>query len=204
MINENESSATFSFALGTFELQFILGHVLKQLSSSTGIKHWDIRKAVLNIKRNPEAEPCVKLADYLFGKEWTPENLSNLFKTTKNLQKGLNKFGTEVNKYMQFILNMHEIEGNHCRFDVDANEMKVRVEFFSIVKIYSFAIDISYGQGFKNAKYEGTHLNPLVSNGFMISSNIFTKIKATAPQGWRYLKELVETLDQYVAQSELN
>lgn len=205
LLNENENSATFGFAMGTWQLQFILGHSLSATGGQgLGIKHWAIRKAILNINRHPEADPSIKLADYLFSKDWTPEKLSSVFKTTKNLQKGLGLFGADVSNAMRFVLDMHEVEGNHCKFDVDLSDMKLRVEFFSVAKIYNFAIEISYGLGFKHAKYEGTNLIPLVSNDFQISTNPFKKIVNSSTSGWSYLKTLVETLDQYIIESERN
>ena len=205
LLNENENSATFGFAMGTWQLQFILGHSLSASGGQgLGIKHWAIRKAILNINRHPESDPSIKLADYLFSKDWTPEKLSSVFKTTKNLQKGLGLLGADVSNAMRFVLDMHEVEGNHCKFDVDVSDMKLRVEFFSVAKIYNFAIEISYGLGFKHAKYEGTNLIPLVSNDFQISTNPFKKIVNSCTSGWSYLKNLVETLDQYIIESERN
>ena len=99
LLNENENSATFGFAMGTWKLQFILGHSLSANGGQgSGTKHWAIRKAILVIDRHPEAEPSIKLADYLFEKEWTQERLASVFKTTKHLQKGLSQFGADVNK----------------------------------------------------------------------------------------------------------
>ena len=205
LLNENENSATFGFAMGTWQLQFILGHSLSASGGQgLGIKHWAIRKAILNINRHPESDPSIKLADYLFSKDWTPEKLSSVFKTTKNLQKGLGLLGADVSNAMRFVLDMHEVEGNHCKFDVDVSDMKLRVEFFSVAKIYNFAIEISYGLGFKHAKYEGTNLIPLVSNDFQISTNPFKKIVNSCTSGWSFLRNLVETLDQYIIESERN
>jgi len=205
LVNEADNSATFGFALGTYELQLVLGHsLLPATSSGSGIKHWNIRKVDLNINRHPEAEASIKLADFLFKRDWTPSALSSLFKTTKNLKKSLDIFGGSVNKAMRFVFDIDEIQGSHCEFDIDLTEMKVRVEFFSMIKIYNFAIEVSYEHGFKHAKYEGTQLIPLVSNGFMISEKDFKKIVNSCESGWSYLKHLVETLDQYVIESEKN
>ena len=119
LLNENENSATFGFAMGTWQLQFILGHSLSATGGQgLGIKHWAIRKAILNINRHPEADPSIKLADYLFSKDWTPEKLSSVFKTTKNLQKGLGLFGADVNNAMQFILGTIRILRKHFTLSV--------------------------------------------------------------------------------------
>ena len=67
----------------------------------------------MNINRHPEADPSIKLADYLFSKDWTPEKLSSVFKTTKNLQKGLGLFGADVSNAMRFILGTIHILRKH-------------------------------------------------------------------------------------------
>ena len=139
----------------------------------------------------------------VFAKEWTQERLSKMFKTTENLGKCLKIFGASVNDVVNFVMAMHEIQGNHYHFSIDMIEdMTVRVEFFSAKKVYSFAVKVSYAQGFKQAKYHGTQLEPLISNGFMIGHEAFKKINMSTPSGWNYLKELVELLDQYVIESE--
>ena len=156
---ETEESATFSFFLGTMKLNFVLGHSIPTKDAS--VKHWAIRKATINIIRHKEAEQSVKLVDFLLLKEWPQDKLSRIFRTTEYMEKGLHVIGESVNKAFNFILEMDDIQSNHCKFIID-DDFKVKVEFHSVPLLLNFAVQIDYAQGFKAAKNEGVELIPLI------------------------------------------
>ena len=156
---ETEESATFSFFMGTLKLNFVLGHSIPTKDKS--IKHWAIRKATINIIRHKEAEQSVKLVDFLLLKEWPQDKLSRIFRTTEYMEKGLHVIGESVNKAFNFILEMDDIQSNHCKFIID-DDFKVKVEFHSVPLLLNFAVQIDYSQGFKAAKNEGVELIPLI------------------------------------------
>ena len=126
--------------------------------------------------------------------------LAQTFKTTVDLNETLSQFGDTVNNAMQFVLDIHEVEGNHCKFEIDTDSMTVMVEFISSVKLYNFAVKISYQNGFKEAKFIGTKLIPIVSNEDMIKQHQFTRIECQA--GWTYLKTFVEAIDSHIIETD--
>ena len=199
---ESDSSAIFGFFMETWQIQLTLGHSLP-MESGKNVKNWAIRKAQFVIKNHENAENSIRLADFLLAKEWTNERLAHVFKSTRNLHKSLAEFGASVNKALIFVQDLDEIAGNHCKFDIDMNDMKVRTEFFSMKKMYAFATEISFFAGFKQAKYENSKLIPLKSNRYVLNQEKFKKIVYSRPSGWSFLKKITNDIDEYVRGTEI-
>ena len=165
-----------------------------------GIKHWTISKALLLFKRDKNADASCKLADYLLAMEWPKTKLSRTFMTTKSLKDSLTEFGDSVNNAIKFMLDIRKMQGSHSNLNIDTDTMELRIEFTSNVKLYIFAVEISYKYGFKDAKFKGTKLIPIVENKDSITQSQFKRISCYS--GWEYFKNLVESIDLLIIESE--
>ncbi len=202
LVEETSTTAVFGFFLKSWQLHIVLGHAMP--TGSKQRKNYAIRKVSLVIKRHQEAESSIKLADYLFARQWSPERLASLFKTTDDLAKSLKTFGDSVNEAAEFVFDMDDIQGIHCGFAIDLADSKVSIEFISRVKVYSFEISVCFGLGFKNAKYENTILVPGIDSGHYLTRDKFKTIVSAVPSGWQFLKNLTHLLDEFVSKSEMN
>ena len=141
--------------------------------------------------------------DYLLLKEWPQNKLAQVFRTTEYLEKGLEAVGESVNKAFKMILDMDDIRSKHCVFKI-VDEHQVYVEFFSVGLLMNFAIEVNYGDGFKPAKTQGVKLIPLIDQyGATIRQESLDTLVKASPSGWSFFKSLVELVDAFVQEIEI-
>ena len=141
--------------------------------------------------------------DYLLLKEWPQNKLAQVFRTTEYLEKGLEAVGESVNKAFKMVLDMDDIKSKHCAFKI-VDEYKLYVEFFSVRLLMNFAIEVNYRDGFKPAKTEGVRLISLIDQyENTIRQESLDKLISHSPSGWSFFKSLVELVDAYVQECEV-
>ena len=198
LVRLSSSEARLKFLANSLELTLSLGHELPNQKSG----HCSIRKATLKTFAGSGSDNNVlKLAHHLLHKEWPAVRISNHFRSTESLEADLAVFCSSVSDAARFMLDIDEIEGDHCYTNVD-QDFKVTVEFHSMKLICSFMIVVDFSHGFKAAKHGGVTLIPGISDGYMVSDNTVDSLSKSPASGWTYLGQLIKKFDQFKSEAE--